>query len=292
MTTETPKPARVNPLTKYFRQPAIYITLPSGGKYWAEGALEMPETGEFPVYPMTNKDEITLRTPDALMNGQGVIDVIQSCFPHIKDAWKMPSVDVDASLIAMRIASYGHTMDFDSTCPHCKSDHTYTTDLRQMMAGIRCPDYEQPVTLGPITIRFQPQKYYDISHTNRTSFEIQKMQQAISTLPDELGFGSDEKMAAVSGQMQKVSELNQRLMASGTHSITLVDTGDVITDKDFIFEFYSNISAEMFKEVQTAMETVQEPANLKPMPVPCQTCNETFNLNIVFDYATFFATGS
>ena len=52
-----------NPLSQYFRQPAIYIKLPSQGSYYPPGALEMPENGEIPVFPMTAIDEITYRTP-------------------------------------------------------------------------------------------------------------------------------------------------------------------------------------------------------------------------------------
>ena len=55
-----------NPLKQYFRQPAIYIRLPSQGKNYPEGSLNMPPTGELAVYPMTAIDEITYRTPDAL----------------------------------------------------------------------------------------------------------------------------------------------------------------------------------------------------------------------------------
>ena len=80
-----------NPLKGYFRRPSIYIKLPSGGNYWPQGMLEMPENGELPVYPMTAIDEITYRTPDALFNGQALVDVIQSCIPAIKNAWAIPS---------------------------------------------------------------------------------------------------------------------------------------------------------------------------------------------------------
>ena len=109
-----------NPLAKHFRQPAIYTKLPSQGEFWPAGALELPANGEVPIYPMTARDEIILRTPDALLNGQGVVDVLQSCCPSVKDAWKLPSIDVDAILIAVRIATYGNQLDVDATCPHCK----------------------------------------------------------------------------------------------------------------------------------------------------------------------------
>ena len=42
-----------NPLQKYFRQPKIYLSLPSKGHWYPEGAIEMTENGELPVYAMT-----------------------------------------------------------------------------------------------------------------------------------------------------------------------------------------------------------------------------------------------
>ena len=90
----------MNPLTQYFRQPSIYIKLPSQGNYYPAGAIEMPQNGELPVLPMTAIDEITYRTPDALFSGQAVINVIQSCIPAIKDAWAIPSIDIDTILVA------------------------------------------------------------------------------------------------------------------------------------------------------------------------------------------------
>ena len=50
-----------NPLKQYFRQPAIYIRLPSNGRFYPPGAIDMPPNGELPVLPMTTLDEITCR---------------------------------------------------------------------------------------------------------------------------------------------------------------------------------------------------------------------------------------
>ena len=67
-----PKTAHVptgNPLAKHFRQPSIYIKLPSEGVWYDESIITISESGEVPVYPMTALDEITYRTADALFNG-------------------------------------------------------------------------------------------------------------------------------------------------------------------------------------------------------------------------------
>ncbi len=74
-----------NPLRKHFRQPAIYVPLPSQGHYWPSGAVVMPSNNELAVLPMTAIDEITSRTPDALFNGSAVTEIIKSCIPAIRD---------------------------------------------------------------------------------------------------------------------------------------------------------------------------------------------------------------
>ena len=96
-----------NPLKKYFRQPKIYLRLPSKGNFYPKGVLDFPESGEIPVYAMTARDELIIKTPDALINGESTVEVIKSCIPNIKDPWKMPNIDTDAILIAIRIAKIG-----------------------------------------------------------------------------------------------------------------------------------------------------------------------------------------
>lgn len=298
MSTEPTKPVAVNPLSKFFRTPAIYITLPSGGRYWPEGALEMPENGEIPIFPLTNRDEITLRTPDALMNGQGVVDVIHSCIPAIKDAWKMPSLDVDSALVAIRIASYGHSMEFDSRCPKCKADHTYALDLRHMMSSIKCPDYDQLLDLEKVKIKFKPQNYLHSSHVGKVGFEIQKLQQSLDNMDmDNITQEQDEiRRGAMSSQLERLATINQKVMTDSTEMVVAVGRDgekDVeVTDADFITEFYSKLDNKTFNLIQQQLNTLQADANIKPVPVNCQTCNEEMDLTILFDYSNFFVVGS
>mgnify|MGYP003338068216 CR=1 FL=1 len=59
-TAET-KPA-ANPLSKFFRIPAIYLTLPSGGKYWEPGSIEFPDSGELAVFPRSEEHTSELQS--------------------------------------------------------------------------------------------------------------------------------------------------------------------------------------------------------------------------------------
>ena len=125
-----------NPLNKYFRQPAVYVSLPTGGNY-PPHVIEPSKTGELGVMPMTAKDEIRFKTPDALMNGEGVVEVIQSCVPSIKDAWQVKSYDLDTILIAIRIATYGETMDINFNVPIANEQSSHTLNLPAILEEIQ-----------------------------------------------------------------------------------------------------------------------------------------------------------
>jgi hypothetical protein len=156
-------PSEANPLSKYFRQPKLYIQLPSQGKWYAQGAIDYPENGELPVYSMTAKDELQFKTPDALLNGQATVDVIQSCMPNIKDAWKMPSIDLDVALIAIRLATYGEMMTLTLKTPVTGEEKEMQVDLRQLLDNFANLDYSDTVQMPEMTIKLRPLTYREFT---------------------------------------------------------------------------------------------------------------------------------
>jgi hypothetical protein len=284
---ENTAPTSQNPLSKYFRQPAIYVKLPSDGRYWPTETLDLPVTGELPIYPMTAKDEVTLRTPDALMNGAGVVDVIQSCCPSIRDAWKMPSVDVDAVLIAVRIASYGAAMDVDTTCPFCKEENKHSVDLRQTLASIQCPDYTKKIEMQDLKIKLRPQAYFGVNKANTIAFEEEQMTRALQ-LPDT---ESERRIQEISASMSRLIDIGIETVTDSTEYIELAD-GTVVSDKEFIKEFYTNADGAVVRNIQTALTEFNTEAAIKPTAAACTSCAKEYKIPLTFDYANFFGLGS
>ena len=274
----------VNPLAKHFRQPAMYVKLPSGGRYWEEGSLDLPVIGEIPVYPMTARDEITLRTPDALLNGQGVVDIIQSCCPNIKNAWKMPSVDVDFILLSIRVASYGNSMDFDTICPKCSEESNFAFDIAQLAAGIAMPDYTAPVEIEGLKIELRPQEYFEVNKTNQLTFTEQ---QIIRTINDSTA-SDEEKKARTDAYLQKLIELNIDICAKSTQSIT-TEEGVVVDNPAFIKEFFDMADYKVMRKIQGRLEEIGNQIAMKPVHVTCSSCTNEYDVPLTFDYANFFA---
>src|SRR6056300_227393 len=169
-------PASGNPLAQYFRQPKIHVKFPSEGKFWPMGSLETPTTGEHPVYAMTARDELLFKTPDALMNGSAIVEVIQSCIPSIKNAWEMPSMDVDAVLTAIRMATYGVEMDVSATCPKCETVNDKSVDLRNVLDNLLGIDFATSVEINnDMVVHLRPMTYKEITSTALKTFEHQRI---------------------------------------------------------------------------------------------------------------------
>jgi len=272
-----------NPLRAHFRQPSIYLKLPSGGKYWAPGTIMMPANGEVGVMPMTAKDEIMLRTPDALMNGQGIVSVIESCIPEIKNAWAMPNCDSDAILIAIRIATYGDGMDMDSECPNCKHDNRHQLQLGNVLMRVSSPNYTKTTTIDGLTLKFNPLNYMQTTKNNIAEFEQQKILQLIG----DDSIDADTRKAQFDIHLQKIVDSNINILTLSTESIT-TESGEVVIDKQMIAEFYTNANNKTIKEVQTALRMLTTESNLPPAKVQCEECNTEYNVAVAFDYANFF----
>lgn len=275
-----------NPLSGYFRQPSIYISLPSNGRWWDSDALDMPANQEIPVYPMSTKDEILLRTPDALLNGQGLVDVIQSCCPNIKNAWKMPSVDVDAVLIAIRIATYGNNMSFDSKCSHCNEENTHEIDLGAPLSTLKCPDYSAPLIYKDLKIKFKPQHYFEVNKNNMLEFEEQK----IIGLLNKTDMDPNEKAEQLSLAMDRLFKYGIDACTKSTEYIELAN-GDRVDDPEFINEFYQNAESAIIKKLQEKVAEFVAEAKPDSLNLACQSCTKPYTVDLTFDYSNFFGRG-
>lgn len=276
-----------NPLAKHFRQPALYTPLISQGRFWPDSSINLPVTGELPIYPMTARDEITLRTPDALLNGTAVVEIIHSCCPLVLDAWEMPSVDVDALLIAIRIASYGESMTTSSKCPHCGEEHDYSINLQSALAGVQMPDYDDPILVDTLLVYFKPLTYRQVSQSGQRSYEEERL---ILSLSDD-SLTEDEKKKAYDEHLKRMIDLNIQSLVNYTDYIVTED-GVVVSDPEYIKEFYANTRAANLKEIEKRAAKDSDKVNIRPMDAQCKACEQQFKLNMTFDYASFFASGS
>jgi hypothetical protein len=286
----TAHPNQHNPLVSFMRQPKIYIRLPSNGVFWPEDSLDISETGEYPVYSMTAKDELMLKIPDAVMNGQAVVEVLQHCMPNIKNAWLIPQIDIDIVLIAIRLATYGEKMTTPITITK-EEEMDYVVDLREVMDTLQNQISWNPIipVNENLTVFVRPMNYKQISETALKTFETQKIMQ----IANDSNMDEDTKLEAFKESFKKLTDVTLGMVQYGIYR---VDTTEGTTENpEFIKEFIDNIDKNIFNTIQSHIDKLKEQNSIKPIKISVTESmkekgitGEFIEIPITFDPATFF----
>ena len=280
---------RTNPLTNYMRQPKIYISLPSGGQFWPAKSIVVPENGEFPVYSMTARDELVFKTPDALLNGQAVVDVIQSCIPNIKNAWDCPTIDLDTILIAIRLATYGEKYPIKITVPNTKIEEEFTIDLRVLLDQQRNNNWIDQVAISQdLIIYVKPLTYKHMTQTSLKSFETNR----ILNMVNDDALTDEKKLEIFNNSFSNLTKITIDLL---TESISQIETPDgIVTDRKFITEFVANADKDIFEKVQSHIAELKKLNELKPIDFVSTDehreagAPETYQVPLNFNNSDFF----
>ena len=280
-----------NPLGKYYRQPQIYITLPSRGKYYGADVFTPTETGEVPVLPMTAKDELSFKTPDSMMSGQSTVDVIQSCVPNFKNAWKMVNFDTDAVLLAIRIATYGETMDINYKVPVTNEDMTHTVNLPALLEDLAKTNIvDEATTKTGFKVKLAPLDYQSLSQIQTAQFEQQK----IYTTVTNSALSEKEKSTQFVKSFKLLNNINFSMLVDSITEITTPD-GNTVVDKAQIKEFCDNCDAKVINEIQDELARIRSQAQIKPVKLQStedqikKGAPTSYKVPVTFDSSNFFA---
>lgn len=271
-----------NPLVGYFRKPEVYISLPSKGNYYPAGSIDIPPSGEIGIFPMTAKDELVMKTPDALLNGSSTAEVIRSCVPAIKDPWAIPSLDMDALLIGIRIATYGNDMEISSACPNCTYRNEYEISLGNLLDQTNNWRFETELHIDDLVIHFRPLSYKEMNVESLRQFEENKVMRIVNddTLTDE----------------QKQQLFQETFLKLTAHTVDLIgktiykiESPNGSTENPaHIAEFIQNTSRKVFGAVQDHLDRQKELNSFSKFNATCTECEHEYNLPIMFDNSNFF----
>jgi hypothetical protein len=271
-----------NPLHRYYRQPKIYISLPSKGIYYPVGALS-GDPSNVPIFGMTGIDELTIKTPDALFNGEATVKLIESCCPSIVHASAMPVTDLDAILVAIRIATSGSQMAVTHECSSCKETSDYEFNLHTVIERYSHLKFNNIVEISPeTTVCLKPLSYKDLSEFSVSNFKIQKTLMQIKELDD------DAQRIKLDEIYTEIKHLQLELMVQSIESVNVPEC--VVDQRPFIKEWLENSEKEVYEKIKLAMEKNKSDWELAPFTVKCsnEECGAENKVSITLDYSSFF----
>jgi hypothetical protein len=281
-----------NPLMKHFRQPKLYIDLPSKGLFYPQGTLELTEDGKVAVYAMTAKDEIMIKTPDALLNGQSTVSVIENCVPGIKNGWVVPNIDLDALLTAIRIATYGEMLSMEFTIPGTTEERAFETNLVELLDELVQGEYETSYTHNEFTIETAPMTYKQFTDVALKTFEEQR----IIRIVDDNDMSESEKIQKFNETFKRLTDININNVYNSVKSIKIGD--QTVTDKQHLDEFLQNAPVDVYKSILDHIDAQRTKFTVKPRKIITSEedraagAPDTIEVPINFDASNFFALGS
>jgi len=281
-------------LSKYKRQPKIYLKLPSGGNWYKNNPMDKSGSGELPIYSMTAKDELMIKTPDALMTGESTVEVIKSCCPLIEDPWTMPVIDLDAVLIAIRIATYGEKMEMTIPIRYKEDDkdavgsETIEVDLRELLDKMQGKTWHDEFEFGELKFKLRPLTYKESTNFFMSTFENQRLAQILQN--DKVD--DSKKMEAFKEGFKKLSQMTLDMIVS--HIVSIETPEGTESDKNAIKEFFNNTDKETFVNVQDHLEKIRKSweTPMTKFQVPQEYVEkgalEVITVPMVFDNSNFF----
>lgn len=273
-----------NPLIAAYRKPALYISLPSGGRFYKEQP-KLSIDGELAVYPMTARDELITKTPDALYNGEATKTVIASCCPDIPDPDQVPMSDLIVILLAIRSASYGNEIDIDVKCPECSNLNLTAVDSNKLIGSAKKVADDTTVELSrDFKAVIRPFDLHD-----RTLLQLQqvKQQRLVQDLVSNSNLTDDNRNEIFGKTFVEIAELTVRLVSNSIVSVTPPD-GETVTDLETIREWLESISNKDYETIKEKVEMLGDSGINNSMKAKCQSCGHEWNTEVELDMANFF----
>jgi hypothetical protein len=278
-----------NPLQQFYRTEKLQVKLPSKGKFYDDGVVDLNDDNEVGVQPMTAADEVLFKNPDALLNGKAIKQVIKSCVPSIKKVESLLTNDIDTIIVAIRHASYGDTLDVEATCPECNEDNKFGLSMENTLETSEILEENYPVNLANgLTAFIRPYSFDDSLLAIKKAFE---QNNAVKNV-ESPAFTEEQKMKMLGDSVEVLAKLNFNLIAKCIMRVykegeSEEDTVDV-TDRNHIEDFTKNISREDIHKIQEKLEIINNIGIKKDFNATCSKCEHSWNVPIDFNPATFF----
>ena len=276
----------MNPLNKYFRKPSIYIKLPTGGKFNPE--IDTTILEEVGVRPMTAIDEITLKNPDALLNGEAIVSIIESCCPEIPEPRKMCNIDVEALFLAIQYATYGDDITHDHVCSECGETSSFSIDVNYMLNRFPEIDYVEPVEYEDLKIHLRPPTVENITQMSLVDLEQKRIVRDLTSVENDDDLEIAKRFYS---SFKKIAEYNVNMITNTVGKIETPD-GDV-TEYEHISEFLSNVPASVINKMNESIsKLVKKPKEATTMNFKCPECDHEDEVEMEMNPVNFSTAGS
>jgi hypothetical protein len=275
-----------NPLQQYFRTPKVFVKLPSNGAYNKPEDIEFSANQEVGICALTVIDQLLLKTPDALLNGETLLQVIKSCVPAIKNVKALTQPDINALVIGIRVASNGSKFEFDAMCPSCQAENKMEINLNHYLDSIQTIEENKTVELNnELVIYVKPYNFEQRNLQLLNEFDEKK---AVKIIEMNEQMSETEKLTELSRHVNAMASRTFDIVANSISKIFIKGSNQTVTDQNHISEFIKGISKDQAEAIMNAIKELNNSGVGKTTKLKCEKCEHEWEQEIDFDPSSFF----
>lgn len=280
-----------NPLKQYFRQPALYMRLPTKGKWYEQTEVEYNDSAEVAVYGISAMDEIMLNTPDAMLNGIALENVIKHCVPDVKDVKKLMVPDIENIFLALKVATNDGKHEIDRNCPNCEHENRFEINCGAILDTTEfVKDEDCEIKFGTdLIVRVKPYTFDMRQLYVKKQLEEDK---ALRMLNDEDTLDEFDRARIIAESVERMSTMTFSLVGRSIDEIELIKAGTKVTDTDQINEWLLNINKSQADVIIEAVNKLNSVGADRRAPAKCEKCGHEWTETLSFDPVSFFGRRS
>jgi len=272
-----------NPLMQYHRPPGVYVVLPSLGNFYTNEP-KLSSLKEVLVRPMTARDELLFKSPDILMNGESLIEVVKSCVPGIENPNEIPGPDFSVLMLAIRLATYGKDLPYSGGCVECAISTDFNVDIEFLLdTKITLLEREYKANLDELTVYIKP---YDLRCQIQSALATFEQQAITNNILTDTDTTDADKQIELGKSLKKITEITYELIL---RSIIKIDTPkESIEDKQLIAEWLHDVGKSTFEKISTKVLEVTDAGFNSVVEFNCKDCSKLNSIPVIFDPTVFF----
>jgi hypothetical protein len=268
-------------LSNYYRKVKSYITLPSKTSYYDPSILDFTASGEVGIRAMTGDDEISLKNPDSLLNGECLRGVLLSCVDGLKKPECLLTNDVDVIFAAIRHVTFKDGMTLECKCPSCSKKENYVIDYPQLLENIDFLDEKYEVVLSNgLTIRVKPHTLSDQIDALRVAFKQEKLRK----MNNNDKTTEEERIKLISDTIKAMTALNYNMLSNSIMELYDVENNVLIkntkeTRKD-VETLLHNVEKSDFDMICDKVNDINKIGLRKEITLQCKECKHSWEANL------------
>ena len=274
--------------------PSIEITLPTMAAFYPRGEVLKPDAdpASIQVGPLSLLEESDINEPMMMVSGRAITRLIKHVVPMVDNPQQLCELDIQAILIACRMASYGNDMDLEHTCPHCEYQNSMKINLNEHILGFNpfTPDqlnqFIMETSVGQ-KINLKPISYEDMINLTMSSIKTNMNAEEFEKV-EEKDLLTTEYIEKYKEQFVNAIKSNVEALASTIYYVT-TKSGKVVKERGLIETWLTTLPTtdvkEIIERVKQINEDIQDRSKLE---YECQQCHKTSTLFVELDPQKLF----